>query len=61
MRDINLSAVGAVCNDCARMLGFTPKNKIVGAWMNECEVCHHRKPCTDLWNDWKYIKKGETK
>ena len=61
MRDIDLSAVSAVCDDYARMFGFTPKNKVIGLWMGECGVCHQRKPCTDLWHDWKHIKKGETR
>ena len=60
-RDIDLSAVSAVCDDCARTLGFTPKDKIVGIWMDECGICHQRKPCTDLWHDWDPAKKGESK
>lgn len=60
-RDIDLSAVSAVCDDCARTLGFTPKDKAVGVWMDECGVCHLRKACTDLHHDWKQVKKGETK
>lgn len=55
---IDLSNIHAVCDDCARTLGFTPKDKIVGVWMDECEVCHLQKPCTDLHHDWKQSKKG---
>ena len=57
-RDINLSNIHAVCGDCARTLGFTPKNKVVGVWMGECGVCHQRKPCTNLWHDWNPPKRG---
>lgn len=60
-RDIDLSSIHAVCDDCARTLGFTPKDKAVGVWMDECGVCHLRKACTDLHHDWKQVKKGETK
>ena len=60
-RDINLSNIHAVCGDCARTLGFTPKDKVVGVWMDECVVCHQHKACTDLWHDWKQVKKEESK
>lgn len=60
-RYIDLSAVCAVCDDCARTLGFTPKNKIVGVWTDECGVCHQRKSCTNLWYDWNPPKKGGDK
>lgn len=30
MKRIDLSKVGAVCADCAKAHGFTPKNKAVG-------------------------------
>jgi hypothetical protein len=44
--------VGAVCRDCAKKAGFTPKRKIVGVWMDECGICHEKKPCTSLHHDW---------
>ncbi len=47
------STVHAVCRDCATAAGFTPKNKTVGVWMDVCNICHERKPCTDLWHDWQ--------
>lgn len=61
VRDIDLSAVSAVCDDCARTLGFTPKNEIIGAWMYECGVCHQRKACTDLHHDWNPLTEGGAK
>lgn len=57
--------IGAVCFDCAQNAGFTQKNKIVGAWVGECDICHKKKPCTDLWHDWNppktesEVKNGE--
>lgn len=47
------SNIGTVCRDCAKAAGFTPKDKAVGVWMDECEICHKRKLCTNLWHDWK--------
>lgn len=44
--------IGAVCFDCARKAGFSQKNKAVGVWVDECGICHERKPCTDLHHDW---------
>lgn len=38
--------------DCARKAGFSQKNKAVGVWVDECGICHERKPCTDLHHDW---------
>lgn len=61
MRDIDLSAVSAVCDDCARTLGFTPKDKVVGVWTDKCGICHQRKPCTDLHHDWNPPKEGAAK
>lgn len=55
-KDIDLSETGAVCDDCASLLGYTRKDKAVGVWTDECGVCHQRKPCTDLHHDWKPIK-----
>ena len=59
--DIDLSAVGAVCDDCARLLGFTPKDKVVGVWIGKCGICHQNKTCTDLWHDWNPPKRGGAK
>ena len=42
---------GAICFDCARAIGLTPKGKAVGVWQDECCVCHKQKPCTDRWHD----------
>ena len=54
------SNVRAVCFDCARNAGFTPKKKAVGVWIGKCEICLMQKPCTDLWHDWiPYAKKDE--
>lgn len=56
------STISAVCSDCARKAGFTPKNKVVGVWTGECGICHEQKPCTNLWHDWvppKKKKRGE--
>lgn len=60
-RDIDLSNIHAVCFGCAGLLGFEQKDKVIGAWTDECGVCHQYKPCTDLWHDWKLIMKGESK
>ena len=46
------SNVGAVCADCAKMAGFTPKDKACGWWMGECDICHEKKWCNNLWHDW---------
>lgn len=40
-------------------VGFVQKNKIVGAWIGECEICHQQKPCTDLWHDWNPPNESE--
>ena len=54
------SQVHAVCRDCAMAAGFQPKNKAVGVWMDTCDICYERKPCTSLWHDWvPPKKKGE--
>lgn len=54
---IDYSAVQAVCFDCAKDAGFKPKDKAVGVWVDECGICHERKPCTNLHHDWK--KEGD--
>ena len=46
------SNIGTVCFDCAMKAGFVQKNKIVGAWIGECDICHQQKTCSDLWHDW---------
>jgi hypothetical protein len=51
------SNIGAVCFDCAKAAGFTPKDKAVGVWIGECGICHKQKPCTHLWHDWNPPKK----
>lgn len=60
-RDIDLSSVNTICFDCAQLLGFEQKYKAVGVWTDNCEVCHQRKACTNLWHDWKQVEKGEAK
>ena len=57
----DLSHIGAVCRDCATKAGFAPKNKVVGVWINECGICHEKKPCTHLCHDWIPKKKGGAK
>ena len=52
------SHIYAVCFDCAEKAGFTPKAKAVGVWEGECDICHERKPCTNLWHDWNPPVKG---
>lgn len=54
-RDYN--NVGAICDNCARSAGFVRKDKVVGVWEGECEICHKHKPCTDLWHDWVMVGK----
>ena len=44
--------IGAVCFDCAMAAGFTLKEKALGVWVGECDICHKQKPCADLWHDW---------
>ena len=55
------SNVGAVCYDCAKSAGYTPKDKAVGVWTDECGICHQMKPCTNLTHDWNPPKKGRAK
>jgi hypothetical protein len=54
---IDYSNIGAVCWTCAKAAGFTPKDKIVGTWVDECGICHLHQLCTNLWHDWKPPKK----
>lgn len=58
---IDYTNVGAVCFDCAKSAGFTPKRKVAGVWMDKCGICHERKPCTDLWHDWIKEKERDNK
>lgn len=51
-----LSEINTICEECARNLGFVPKDKAIGVWMDKCEVCGEEKPCTNLWHDWKEEK-----
>ena len=55
---IEYSNVSAICFDCAQKVGFVQKNKIVGAWIGECDICHQKKTCSDLWHDWNPPKTG---
>ena len=52
------SKVDAVCSDCARNMGWKPKDKVVGVWPGKCDVCGKKRPLTSLHHDWV---KGETK
>jgi len=56
MNDKELLDVSAVCDDCAQRHGFTQKNKAIGIWMGECDICHERKACSNLWHDWRRVK-----
>lgn len=49
----DLGDVGAVCDECAESNGFSPKDKVVGVWMDRCGICGRKRPCTDLWHDWE--------
>ena len=51
------SNVHAVCADCAKAAGFTPKDKASGWWVGECGICHEKKWCNNLWHDWNPPKK----
>lgn len=55
------SKIDSVCFDCARKSGFTPKDKAVGVWTDECGICKKKKPCTNLWHDWVPLKENEVK
>ena len=50
--------VDAVCSDCARNMGWKPKDKVVGVWPGKCDVCGKNRSLTSLHHDWE---KGETK
>lgn len=54
------STIHAVCRECAMKAGFTPKDKCVGVWMDECGICHKQKPCTDLHHYWHRPKAKES-
>lgn len=47
-----LNDISDICFNCAKELGFKPKDKAVGVWVGECSVCHETKPCTDAHHDW---------
>lgn len=49
----------SVCDECARKMGWKPKNKVVGMWVGKCDWCGEIGPLTSLLYDW--TKKGETK
>lgn len=59
--EIDLTKVSAVCRECATAAGCKPKNNLVAAWMDTCDICKERKPCTDLWHDWIVPKEGDEK
>lgn len=52
----SIEEVQTVCSDCAKKLGFTPKDKVVGVWMDNCDNCMQYRPCTNLWHDWNKEK-----
>lgn len=55
-----IEEVQTVCSDCAEKLGFTPKDKVVGVWMDNCDNCMQYRPCTNLWHDWERNRKHES-
>lgn len=57
MNNKSLLDIRTICFDCAKAHGFVMKNKAVGVWTAECEVCHEMKPCTNLHHDWR--KEGD--
>ena len=44
--------IQTICFDCAKALGYTPKDKTVGVWIDTCDKCKQLKPCTNLHHDW---------
>lgn len=60
-KKIDLTEVSSVCHDCAKAAGCKPKNKIVGVWMDTCDICKEHKPCTNLWHDWYVPKETSVK
>ena len=44
--------MSAICDECARRLGYRQKDKVVGVWVDECDICGKRKPCTDSVHDY---------
>lgn len=60
MNDKDLLDIRTICFDCAKAHGFVMKDKAVGVWTDKCEVCHERKPCTNLHHDWRKKGKGGT-
>ena len=44
--------MSAICFDCAARLGYRPKDKTVGVWVEECSVCGEKKPVTDSVHDY---------
>ena len=58
---IDYSDIRTVCFDCAISAGFEQKDKVIGVWVSECDICHERKPCTDLHHDWRRKKEGGAK
>lgn len=46
----------SVCDECARRMGWQPKDKVVGTWTGKCDFCGEFKPLTSLHHDWR--KKG---
>lgn len=48
-----------ICVDCAKRLGFVPKDKAVGVWKSKCAYCGQVKEVCDDEND--YYPPKETK
>ena len=40
------------CVDCAKRLGFVPKDKAVGVWKSKCAYCGQVKEVCDDENDY---------
>lgn len=56
---MKLEDINTICDECARELGFIPKDKAVGVWMDNCDNCLKYRPCTNLWHDWRKENKNE--
>ena len=56
----NPDDINTICDECARDLGFIPKDKVVGVWMDNCDNCMQYRPCTNLWHDWRRQSDGES-
>lgn len=51
----------SVCSDCARKMGWKPKNKVVGVWQGKCDFCGKTTGLTSLHHDWYKAVKQKSK